>query len=514
MSLFGPPLSSHLSKRSQDEESDSSASTESANKRLKLLGLSAPAHTSRPSPPLLHKSEARSSSPDSDIGPAPPPAGSPAKGSHVLCPPLPRLDALPVELIGLTQSYLNDEDFWQLRTTSRSLWVKSTIYFEDRRKKVPQSEFMRNVTQSLTQVVVHANTITPVNPLPPGHPHEMKAASSLASLVSRSRSPLLCPLIEELTILHDDDPRSLQGTAAHRQIGCGLVPQNEKSPETFHLWVEIFKNIKMYGTLKVVRISAAYETVLGAMATAGFDEPIVILHLKSGSFDNQSNEKICSSLAGAATLVRGVDLNISPTTFRHNTSAKLMESTNPKSGLVANLTTKRALSQLSHISELVVADVSQHFDFLKSCRLEACLANKVFPALQKLDLCRLYVASQSLISFVRNSPQIERLRLQCVTVFQGNWADVFECVANLRSLKELSLLYLRQKERPPNVPARRPPNTPVTFHGVMVVRTTDSAETKEALDQLATGREPATDAHGYLLLPYNKFRKFRPRIAR
>ncbi|KAF2750743.1 hypothetical protein M011DRAFT_492157 [Sporormia fimetaria CBS 119925] len=114
MSSIGPTLPPHVSKHSRDEDDDSSASTETTDKRRRVLGPSAPARTSGPSPPPDHKSKARSSSPESDIGPAPPSASLPSKPSRVLGPappPAPLSERPPNPPSDDTEDSSDDDDF-------------------------------------------------------------------------------------------------------------------------------------------------------------------------------------------------------------------------------------------------------------------------------------------------------------------------------------------------------------------------------------------------------------------
>ncbi|CAI6287509.1 unnamed protein product [Periconia digitata] len=99
---IGPSLPPHLSKRSrEDDDHDANGfSSDGGEKRRKVIGPAAPP-PSKPSPPrvlgpsLPPQSASRSSSPDSDVGPAPPPASS--KPTRVLgpAPPPAPLDQRP-----------------------------------------------------------------------------------------------------------------------------------------------------------------------------------------------------------------------------------------------------------------------------------------------------------------------------------------------------------------------------------------------------------------------------------
>jgi hypothetical protein len=69
MPSIGPTLPPHLAKRGRDEADDRDSSPESSDKRPRIAGPTLPPQDSR----------SRSSSTDSDIGPAPPPSSKPAR---------------------------------------------------------------------------------------------------------------------------------------------------------------------------------------------------------------------------------------------------------------------------------------------------------------------------------------------------------------------------------------------------------------------------------------------------
>ena len=88
----------HLSKRSREDDRDSASSPESGEKRRRVLGPALPPSQSSPSriagPSLPPHSQSRSSSEDSDVGPALPQASKPARVVGPAPPPAP-LDERP-----------------------------------------------------------------------------------------------------------------------------------------------------------------------------------------------------------------------------------------------------------------------------------------------------------------------------------------------------------------------------------------------------------------------------------
>lgn len=90
---IGPSLPPHLAKRARDDdEEDRSTSPESGEKRRRVLGPALPPANIGPS--LPPQSRSRSSSVDSDVGPAPPPASKPTRVLGPAAPPAP-LDERP-----------------------------------------------------------------------------------------------------------------------------------------------------------------------------------------------------------------------------------------------------------------------------------------------------------------------------------------------------------------------------------------------------------------------------------
>lgn len=101
MPSIGPTLPPHLAKRSRDDSDDDGrqSSPESSDKRRRVAG-----------PALPPESRSRSSSVDSDVGPAPPPRSKPARVIGPAPPPAP-LDERPHEAPKDDDSDSSDDDF-------------------------------------------------------------------------------------------------------------------------------------------------------------------------------------------------------------------------------------------------------------------------------------------------------------------------------------------------------------------------------------------------------------------
>ncbi|KAF2013428.1 hypothetical protein BU24DRAFT_424426 [Aaosphaeria arxii CBS 175.79] len=94
MPTVGPSLPPHLAKRGRDEDdNERSTSPESSEKRQRVAGPARPPRISGPS--LPPRPNSRSSSPDSDIGPAPPPSSKPARVLGPALPPAPLSERPP-----------------------------------------------------------------------------------------------------------------------------------------------------------------------------------------------------------------------------------------------------------------------------------------------------------------------------------------------------------------------------------------------------------------------------------
>ncbi|EMD63112.1 hypothetical protein COCSADRAFT_37987, partial [Bipolaris sorokiniana ND90Pr] len=101
MPSIGPTLPPHLAKRSRDEaDDDRESSPQSTDKRQRIAGPAAP----------LTQSRSRSSSVDSDIGPALPPSSRPARVIGPAAPPAP-LEERPRNPPSDDDSDSSDDDF-------------------------------------------------------------------------------------------------------------------------------------------------------------------------------------------------------------------------------------------------------------------------------------------------------------------------------------------------------------------------------------------------------------------